>query len=207
MSQGRRPLLIARKTFVDLARPTDYYTALFFDVALIIGGAAFISVFARLVITNNLFGKSVDLQNFGVMFIAFLLGRRRASLSVAFYILQGLWGWTVFPGGGGGGVEALATYETSSVIGYFFVSYVVGALAEHKFDRWPLGVAFAMIIGYSFLYLILGIWLYLTEPTWADMNYKFNTKYYLVRDILTTAVLMVLMPSLWWLANRLGWKK
>jgi biotin transport system substrate-specific component len=201
IENARPPLLITRKTIVDFARPRTYDAAVAFDVALIVGGAAVISVLSQTVLWPSLFGKPFNLQSLGVMLVAFLLGRRRGGLSMALYIVEGLLGVPVFPEGQSG-VEALISHEYGYVVGYLFTTYVVGALAEHKWDRWPWTVALAMIVAHTVTYSIVYGWLAVSHQSWAEARYQFNVKHHLIGDFLRTGIAMIIIPSLWWLLEK-----
>ena len=198
---ARPPLLIARKTIVDLARPRTYNAAVAFDVALIIGGAAVITILSQTVLWPDLFGEPFNLQSLGVMLVAFILGRRRGALSMALYIIEGVLGMPVFPEGQSG-VNALIGREYGYVVGYLLTVYVVGILAEHKWDRWPWTVGLGMVVAHTVTYSIVYVWLGVSYQSWAEAGYQFNVKHHMAGDLVRILIAMIVIPSLWWLVDK-----
>lgn len=190
---ARPPLLIVRRTIVDLVRPPTYDAAVVYDLLLIFGGAALIALLSQVGIWPNLYGKSINLQSLGVMLVAFLLGRRRGSLAVALYIIEGAFGLPVFPVGQlpffgeGGGFLA----------GYLLAAYILGMLSEHKWDRWPWTVGLGMILGYGLIYTMAYLWLTISVG-WSEASYVFEVKYLIVGDIIRILFAASLIPLLWW---------
>src|SRR4051812_31283087 len=123
------------------------------DVALVIAGALFISLTARVSIPIP--GTPVPLtgQTFGVLLVGGALGFRRGFGAVALYVLLGVVGIPVFADGKGG-LSIISGASGGYLIGFIAAGAVVGRLAELGWDRKFVGALGAMLVGEVIIYAI-----------------------------------------------------
>ena len=96
------------------------------------------------------------LQTLAIFIAGGLLGRKRATLSVAVYILLGVVGIPVFSGFSGG-LKALFGVTGGYIIGFLFTAYAVGFICE-KFGRKLWMLAVSMAVGLAGCYLFGTVW-------------------------------------------------
>jgi biotin transport system substrate-specific component len=147
--------MIAQPTVADLARPSEKKLARLYDILLVLGGSVIIGLCTQVAV-----GYPVPLtgQTFAVLMIGALLGSRRGALSVLAYIAQGLAGLPVFAYGNSG-LKALGGPTGGYLVGFVLAAYVVGTLAERRWDRHIGTMVVAMVLGDALLFLCGLAWL------------------------------------------------
>lgn len=90
-------------------------------------------------------------QTFGVLLIAMALGRVRGTGIVLAYLAQGAAGLPVFAGGAAG-PQVLFGPTGGYLAGFVAAAFVVGAMAEHGWDRTIFRSIVAMTIGYVVIF-------------------------------------------------------
>ncbi len=121
----------------------------------------------------------LSLQTFISILAGLLLGKRVGTLSMIGYLLLGLMGVPVFAQMQGG-LFVLINYTGGFLLSFIFVAYVTGLLTERKqivtrrltIYVCIVGVMVNYIIGISYMYLAMNVWLglelgYLTA--WVSM--------------------------------------
>ena len=142
------------------------------DVALVLGFAIFTAVFAQIAIRFP--GTTVPItgQTFAVLLTGGALGSNRGALSMALYMLMGLFIPVFAPSssllneeiihfilpwaGSSGGVWELSS--GGYIVGFILGAYLVGLLAERGWDR-RSSVSLAMLVGNVSIYVIGLPWL------------------------------------------------
>jgi len=120
--------------------------ALAFGFSLLIGVCAHVSFFLPFT------PVPITLQTFAVLLTAALLGSRLGTATLSLYIVEGVAGLPVFAPGKG-------PFADGYLAGFVAAAWVVGLLAERRWDRNPLGMAAMMAIGSAIIYLFGVIWL------------------------------------------------
>ncbi len=90
-------------------------------------------------------------QTFGVLLVAMALGRVRGTGIVLAYLAQGAAGLPVFAGGAAG-PQVLFGPTGGYLAGFVAAAFVVGAMAEHGWDRTIFRSIVAMTIGYVVIF-------------------------------------------------------
>jgi len=85
-------------------------------------------------------------QTFGVLLTGALLGPRLGALAMALYLLEGSLGLPFFAGGAGGALR-LAGPTGGYLLSYPFAAALVGWLAVRGWDRRPVTMLAAMLLG------------------------------------------------------------
>jgi biotin transport system substrate-specific component len=113
------------------------------QVALLVGGSLFVALCARITIPLPFTPVPLTVQNFGVLLVGLLLGRRRGFAALALYLAEGAMGMPVFSPAGVGGMAQLL----GATGGYLIMYPLVAALAGFVFERGRKTFARAAIAG------------------------------------------------------------
>ena len=97
-------------------------------------------------------------QTFGVLLTGALLGPRLGALSLALYLLEGAAGLPFFAGGAAGAAR-LAGPTGGYLLSYPFAAALVGWLATCGWDRRPLTMLAAMLLGSLVVFALGAGWL------------------------------------------------
>jgi len=188
----------AKVTYADVFRPCRSLEAVFYDIALIVGGSLLIGLCAQISIG---WPVPVTGQTFAVLMLGALFGARRGSLCVLAYIAEGVAGFPVFSAGRAG-LGVLAGPTGGYLAGFIVAAYVTGFLAEKGWDRHIWTTIMAMILGNLAIYAFgLGWLCHIVEfkSVAAIGLYPF-----IVGDLLKIALAAVLLPGGWKLLGRLN---
>lgn len=100
------------------------------DIALVLGGVAFVSLLAQVEIP--LWPVPITGQTLAVMLVGATLGARRGALSLTLYMVLGLVGLPIFAGHS---VGTLSLPSFGFVIGFIPAAALVGWLSARSWDR------------------------------------------------------------------------
>jgi biotin transport system substrate-specific component len=147
------------------------------DTALVLVGALFFGATAQISIKLPVSPVPISGITFGVLVVGGLLGARLGTISSVLYLVLGLFGLPVWSGqvaldgfahtgdlGYGWGILTGAT--GGYLLSYPFVAGLVGALTERGWDRHPLRLAAAMLLGNALIYAFGLPWLF----GWGEAN-------------------------------------
>jgi biotin transport system substrate-specific component len=170
-------------------------------IALIVLGALFIYLTARIAFPVPGSPVPVTGQTFGVLLVGGALGMKRGVASVLLYLLIGLIGFPFFAEGKGGiGVIVAAT--GGYLIGFLVAAAVVGRLAELGWDRKFLGAAGAMLIGNIVIYLIGVPWLMAVTGYSLGEAIEKGVMPFLVGDAIKLLLAAGVFRGAWWILGR-----
>jgi biotin transport system substrate-specific component len=135
-------------TVAEVYSPQRTFTAAWwlYQVIAVFAGSALIALSAQLEIMLPFSPVPITGQTFSVLLIAALLGRVRGTAAVLAYLAEGTTGLPVFAGGAAG-VGYVFGPTGGYLIGFLPAAFVVGALAEHGWDRNVFLTAFCMALG------------------------------------------------------------
>lgn len=97
-------------------------------------------------------------QTFGVLLTGALLGPRLGALAMLLYLVEGGVGLPFFAGGAGG-VARLIGPTGGYLVSYPLAAALVGWLATRGWDRRPLTLFFAMLLGSLIIFAFGASWL------------------------------------------------
>jgi len=101
------------------------------QISVVLGASLFVALCARITLPLPFTPVPLTLQNFGVLLVGLLLGRRRAFAALVLYLAEGASGIPVFNPTGPGGLAQLL-----GPTGGFLLAYpLVGASAGWIFER------------------------------------------------------------------------
>jgi biotin transporter BioY len=171
------------------------------DVVLVVGFAALVGLLAQLVIPLPFTPVPITGQTFGVLLGGMALGWRRAVAGMAVYVGLGLVGVHWFAGGNGG-VAVLGAPSFGYLVGFVVAAAVLGRLAELRFDRNPLRVLGAMVVGNLIIYVFGVSWLMVAIHVDLAQGIALGLTPFLLGDAIKALLAAGLLPAAWKVSGR-----
>jgi biotin transport system substrate-specific component len=171
------------------------------DAALVLAAVALTAVCAQ--ISFYLPGNPVPVtgQTFAVLLSGAALGANRGASAMLLYVLLGTVGLPVFADGNHG-VDIVTGASGGYLIGFLAAGWVVGRLAEARFDRTPVKALPLFLVGSALVYGIGVPWLAISADQslgWALSNGFVD---FIPGDLVKAAAAAGLLPLAWKLAGR-----
>lgn len=168
------------------------------QVALVLGGAAFVGLCAQVAIPLPFTPVPLTLQTFAVLLVGAGLGSLRGVLAMLLYVVAGVAGVPWFSQLESG--FALASF--GYILGFILAAYIVGRLAENGGTRSIGRTAGLMIVGNLAIYAIGVTWLkFAIDVTWMDAV-TLGVLPFLIGDAIKIAAAAGLLPGVWRLLQR-----
>ena len=171
------------------------------DIVLVIAGALFIYLTARVAIPLPNNPIPITGQTFGVLLVGGALGLRRGVAAVSLYVLLGVVGLPFFAEGKGG-LAVIWGASGGYLVGFVAAGAVVGRLAELGWDRRLGGALGAMFIGSVVIYAIALPWLKLATGYSWEKTIELGLVPFLIGDTIKAILAAVLFPVAWWVVGR-----
>jgi len=171
------------------------------DIALVLTGAVFIYLTARVAIPVPGSPVPITGQTFGVLLVGGALGFRRGLIAVALYVLLGVVGLPFFAEGKGG-LSVIWGATGGYLLGFIIAGAVVGRLAELGWDRKIGGALGAMLVGSVIIYAIGLPWLKVVAGLSVEDVIAKGLTPFLLGDALKLILAAVLFPAAWWVVGR-----
>lgn len=178
-------------------------------IALICVGAVFIALTANIafIIPGN--PVPITGQTLSVLVVGGALGLRRGLMSVAMYLILGLFlpiyahqahglGTIVSFGASGATISPVGGY----LVSFLFAAALVGWLAENGWDRHIGGAVGAMILGEVVIYAIGVPWLAVSLHKSPADAIAIGFTPFIVGDAIKLAIAAGIFPMAWWLVGR-----
>lgn len=179
----RRPLVLA-----DLIAGTRVRDAL-----LVIGGAGLTGIAAQIALPVPGSPVPVTGQTFAALAVGAGLGMRRGIASMMLYLAAGVVGIPWFADGSSG----FSMPSFGYVIGFVVAAGLVGHLASRGFDRSPLKMAGAMILGNLVIYAIGLPYLAASLHVGLGTAFDLGMRNYILGDLLKVALASACLPAIW----------
>lgn len=186
---GRRPLVLADVVPGTLVR----------DVLLVLGGAAFVGLFAQISIPVAGSPVPVTGQTFAALTVGTALGLHRGAASLLLYTVAGALGLPWFAGHTAG-FSASFGY----IIGFVLAAALVGALASRGGDRSPLRTLGTMLLGNAVIYAVGVPYLALDLHIGLGGAWDIGMRNYLLGDGLKMLLAAGCLPLAWRVADSIG---
>jgi len=172
--------------------------ALVRDVALVLGGAAFVGLSAQISVPLPGTPVPVTGQTFAVLLVGAALGWQRALPAMALYLAAGAAGVPWFAEHSSGTAAPSLGY----VIGFLLSAAVVGALAARGGDRTPLRTVLTMLVGTLLIYAVGVPYLAADLGVSLAKAVELGVRPFLVGDALKVLLAAGLLPAAWRLTRR-----
>jgi biotin transport system substrate-specific component len=178
----------APRVLVDFASRTAIA-----QIALVVGGAAFVGLAAQIAIPLPFTPVPLTLQTFAVLLVGASLGSLRGALSMVVYLIVGMVGVPWFAEGSSGFTSASFGY----ILGFILAAFIVGRLAERGASTTVLRTAGLMVVGNLAIYAVGVTWLkFAIDVDWATAM-SLGLVPFLIGDAVKIALAAGLLPLAW----------
>lgn len=199
----------ARGSFVQLVRNcgaagvrtgVPFIAVAVCNLLLIAAGTLYVTLLSQVVLPLDFTPVKISLGTFSVFTVSATLGRTHAVSSLALYAVLGLSGLPVFQGW-----RNDVTVTMGYVVGYIFVAYLIGKLAESGSDRKILSSFGTMLTSVPLLYIPGVAWLmYSMHITSIERGLELGFYPFLLGDAVKILAAGLLMPGLWKVFERIS---
>ncbi|THF67681.1 biotin transporter BioY [Deinococcus sp. Arct2-2] len=173
------------------------------DIALIVGGAAFVGLLAQVEIPLQ--PVPLTLQTLGVLLVGAALGWKRAFAALALYVVAGAVGLPMFAGGSAGLYAPTGKLRASLgyLLSYPFAAALVGVLVQrYALDRKFLGTCLAMLAGSVVIYAFGLPGLGILTGLKGNALFTAGLTPFLIGDTLKLLLAALLLPAAWAFVGR-----
>ncbi|MGE0232499.1 MAG: biotin transporter BioY [Flavobacteriaceae bacterium] len=147
-------------TLMDKLWPAESASArLLRNVVLVLAGTALIAISSKIMVP--FWPVHMTMQTAVIMIIAAAYGWRLGTLTVLAYLAEGAMGLPVFTGtpAKGLGIAYMMGSTGGYLVGFVALAFIVGWFAERGFDRRPVMLTGAMLVGQVIMYALGIYWL------------------------------------------------
>ena len=189
------------------------------DLALIVGFAGFVALFAQIQVRLPWTVVPITGQTFAVLVAGGALGAWRGAGAMIIYMVVGMFLLPVFTPAGAttegtwdlhfilpwSGSEALIWDLASGgyIVGFIMAAALVGYLAEHRWDRGQW-VHLAMLLGSVVLYVPGLLWLAYDLDVSLGRSLELGLYPFIVGDLMKLLLAAMVLPSAWLLVDKMG---
>ena len=132
--------------YIDILQPVKSIPQKARDIAIVISASWLLAISAQFVFNLPFSPVPVTGQTLAVLLTGSVLGKNRGAAAVGLYLIQGAAGLPVFAGGKSGFITLIGP-TGGYLIGFIAAAYIVGILAELRYDKSPGYIAFSMFVG------------------------------------------------------------
>jgi len=185
----------ARTSSMTLARVVVPERSVLAEAALAVLFALFTALMAQLVIPLPFTPVPITGQTFAVLLTGALLGSRLGAVSMVLYVTLGAVGLP-FYAGGAHGMQVVFGATGGYLLGFIVADFVVGRLAELRWDRSLQRSLPAMAAGQAVIYALglIGLGLALH---WPANLLQLGLTPFLVGDAIKLVAAALLLPAAW----------
>jgi biotin transport system substrate-specific component len=140
-------------------------------------------------------------QTFAVLLTGMLLGSRLGAAAVIAYLIEGAIGLPFFAGGGAGLVRFLGP-TAGYLVAFPAAAFIVGAFAEHGWDKHYETAVAAMAIGSVIIFLAGWAWFAILTNTPPVAAFNLAVLPFLPGDVIKIALGAAVLPTGWALLKK-----
>ena len=199
MTTATTPRADTPVTLADLV-PTFRANPLVRDAILVVAAAALTALAAQVSFTLPWTDVPYTLQTGAVLLSGTALGARRGLLAMVLYVVAGAVGLPVYAGGDSG-LARLVGATGGYLVGFVVAAWLVGRLAERRWDRSVPYSAALMLLGTAVIYLfgvpvlVLATGMPITNAIWS------GAAVFVPWDLAKVAAAAIVLPWAWRLAR------
>ena len=182
-------------------------TGLLTEAVLVVGGAVFVAAAAQIVIPLPFTPVPISAVTFAVLLVGASYGAARGAITLAFYLLLGLLGASVFAPGETEGIARILGPTGGYLLSYPLVAALTGRLAERRWDRRFRSAVLAMLAGSALIYAIGLPWLAVVLGTGFQETLTLGLLPFIPGDLLKLALAGAALPGAWRLVRGAGGAK
>lgn len=165
-------------------------------VVAVLAGSALLTLSAKIAIP--FYPVPLTLQTMVVLCLGMVLGPRLGAAAVIAYLMQGAMGLPVFAGTPEKGVGIAYMLGTTGgyLLGFVVAAFVVGLLAQRRWDRSIVTVVAAMVVGNIIIYAFGLAWLG-SIVGWDKPVLAWGMTPFLLGDFAKILIAAALLPTIW----------
>ena len=171
------------------------------DALLVLGGAGFVALAAQVSIDLPFTPVPITGQTFAVLLVGASLGALLGLASLGLYIFVGALGAPIYADGRHGW-DVLTGPTGGYIVGFALAAFLVGALAQRRWDRRFSSAVAAMLTGNVVIYLVGLPWLAEKIDAGLETTLEQGLYPFVVGDLLKLYLAGALLPSAWRLVER-----
>ncbi|MDX8539013.1 biotin transporter BioY [Mesorhizobium abyssinicae] len=188
-------LAATMRPLVSLALPEKGAARLATQLFLAIVGTLLLTLSAK---TKVVLGPvDISLQTLAVLLIASAFGLRLGVATLLLYMAEGAMGFPVFQGTPekGIGVAYMLGSTGGYLAGFVVMAAIVGWAADRGWDRHPVKLFNAMLVGEVVMMAMGFAWLAMLIG--AEKSWQFGIVPFIVGDLIKVALAASLVPAVW----------
>jgi biotin transport system substrate-specific component len=163
------------------------------DISLVVGAAVLVGILAQISIPLGFTPVPITGQTFGVLLAGSVLGWRRASLSMGFYVLAGMAGVPWFAQH----THGMSMPTFGYLIGFVFAGTLLGALAARGNDRNVARAAISMLLAEAVIYIFGVTWLAHDIHVSLATGINLGMRPFIWGDIIKAGIAGLAIPAVW----------
>jgi biotin transport system substrate-specific component len=188
------------RPLVSLALPQEGAARLATQIFLAVTGTLLLTLSAK---TKVVLGPvDISMQTLAVFLISASFGMRLGVATLLLYMAEGAMGFPVFQGTPekGIGMAYMLGSTGGYLAGFVAMAAIVGWAADRGWDRHPIKLFNAMLVGEVLMMAMGFAWLALLIG--AEKSWQFGVVPFIVGDLIKVALAASLVPAVWSLMSR-----
>lgn len=171
------------------------------QIALVLFGVVALAISAK--ISIPMWPVPVTMGTFTVLALAVGYGPRIGLITIISYMIVGSLGLDVFAGSSAelNGVTYMMGSTGGYLLGFVFATLALGVLARNGWDRSPVKLAGALLIGNILIYIPGLFWLG-TIYGWDKPILEWGMFPFLIGDGLKLCLAVIIIPNVWKIAGK-----
>ena len=162
------------------------------NVLLVLGGVAFLSLMAQIMIPLPYTPVPITLGTFGVTLMALLYGRKLGTATILSYVVAGSLGAPIFAGGKAG---SLFSPTGGYILGYIVATIILGYLSDKGVTKSYVKTFFSLLLSSAIILTLGSIVLSLFVP--GKNAFMVGVLPFLPGDAIKSTTITLLLPTLW----------
>jgi biotin transport system substrate-specific component len=172
------------------------------DVLLVLAGTGFVALAAQVSFELPFTPVPLTGQTFAVVLVGAALGALLGLASLGLYLFVGALGAPVYSEGSHGW-DVLTGPTGGYIVGFVIAAFLIGALAQRRWDRRFSSAVAAMLTGNVVIYLVGLPWLAADQGLGFEDTLEAGLYPFVVGDLLKLYLAGALLPGAWRLVERL----
>lgn len=166
------------------------------QAALVVFGVVYLALFSKIVVP--MWPVPITMGTFAVLSLGAAYGPRLGLTTILAYLLVGILGLDVFAGSSADtyGIAYMMGSTGGYLVGYIFAALLMGVLAKKGWDRSPVKMAGAMLLGNAVIYIPGLLWLGIIYG-WDQPILAWGLFPFLVGDAAKLVLAAMLLPAAW----------
>jgi biotin transport system substrate-specific component len=177
-------------------------SSLLADVTLVLVGSMVVAGLAQLSVRLPFTPVPVTGQTLAVLVVGASLGPVRGGISLLLYLAEGAAGLPVFAEGGAGLAPLLLPSVTGGYLwGFVVAAFVVGSLAERRWDRRLSSAIGAMLLGEIVIFFFGVVWLSAAVGVPGSEALELGLYPFVLGELVKLLVAAGVLPAAWKLST------